>query len=124
VIVVANACFSARISDVTVAGALRDLKQRETGLVPSLADQFFCLGVRNYIGTAWEVNDIGAELFARRFYDRLLLDPGGGAGPASIGGRARRPHCAVRAEGPLRLALGRVPDYGDPTTEARVVNGS
>ena len=42
------------------------------GLLPSLADEFFKLGVRNYVGTAWEVNDIGAELFARVFYTSLL----------------------------------------------------
>ena len=30
-------------------------------------------GVRNYVGAAWEVNDVGAELFARIF-DETVLD--------------------------------------------------
>ena len=67
-VIVSNACLSARTS-LTLEGARRpDDARTEAGLLPSLADEFFKLGVRNYVGTAWEVNDIGAEVFARVFY--------------------------------------------------------
>jgi CHAT domain-containing protein len=49
-------------------------KNSEEYLLPSLADEFFHRGVRNYIGTAWEVNDIGAILFAKTFYKSLIED--------------------------------------------------
>ena len=38
----------------------------EAGLLPSLADEFFKLGVRNYVGTAWEVNDVGRRALRAR----------------------------------------------------------
>ncbi len=71
-VIVSNACLSARTSQV-LSGARRvDETRSEAGLLPSLADEFFKLGVRNYVGTAWEVNDVGAELFAQVFYGTLL----------------------------------------------------
>lgn len=71
-VIVSNACLSARTSLVLGDARRPDEARTEAGLVPSLADEFFKLGVRNYVGTAWEVNDIGAELFARVFYTALL----------------------------------------------------
>ncbi len=88
VLIFANACLSGRTSSATVgtlnAGdmlvgseALRQSEQvgqpfGEAGLLPSLADEVLKLGVRNYIGTAWEVDDKGAILFAERFYENFL----------------------------------------------------
>jgi pimeloyl-ACP methyl ester carboxylesterase len=71
-LIVANACLSARTSQKLAGGDQVDLARREAGLLPSLADEFFHLGVRNYIGTSWEVNDIGAVKFAEIFYGKLL----------------------------------------------------
>jgi pimeloyl-ACP methyl ester carboxylesterase len=69
-LVVANACLSGLTSQAR-GGEAGDLSP-EARLLPSLADEFFRRGVRNYIGTAWEVNDLGAIEFARRLYDNLL----------------------------------------------------
>jgi pimeloyl-ACP methyl ester carboxylesterase len=71
-VIVSNACLSARTSHVLGGARRPDEARTEAGLLPSLADEFFKLGVRNYVGTAWEVNDIGAELFAQDFYTALL----------------------------------------------------
>jgi hypothetical protein len=66
-LVVANACLSAQ-----VAGHEARENDRESHLLPGLADEFFRRGVRNYVGTAWQIDDIGAVLFARAFYAGLL----------------------------------------------------
>jgi pimeloyl-ACP methyl ester carboxylesterase len=71
-VIVSNACLSARTSEVLESGRGVEDARSEAGLLPSLADEFFKLGVRNYVGTAWEVNDIGAGLFAETFYKSLL----------------------------------------------------
>lgn len=75
-LVVANACLSARTSARTSQVKRRSNEISDADLLPSLADEFFHRGVRNYIGTAWEVDDEGAVLFAQTFYETLL---GGGA---------------------------------------------
>ena len=120
-IVVANACLSARTSRALAGKRSGKDSRSEAGLLPSLADEFFHLGVRNYIGTAWEVNDIGAQLFAEHFYD-ALLPTGEDEGPGSSFGEAVR--IARRAlwekrdtYGPLWAAYQH---YGDPTSEARI----
>jgi CHAT domain-containing protein len=87
-LIVANACLSAAISQKTSDGrgaagasgsgplaAGEDSKRRPVGdsrLVASLADEFFKRGVADYIGTAWEVPDGPAQLFAKTFWDALL----------------------------------------------------
>jgi CHAT domain-containing protein len=71
-VIVSNACLSSRTSLVLGGGRRPDESRSEAGLLPSLADEFFKLGVRNYVGTAWEVNDIGAEEFASALYGSLL----------------------------------------------------
>jgi hypothetical protein len=70
-VVVANACLSGLTSQTLESGRTTG-QGNETGLLPTLADEFFHLGVRNYVGTAWEVNDVGAELFAETFYGALF----------------------------------------------------
>ena len=111
-VIVSNACLSARTS-FTLDGARRpDEARTEAGLLPSLADEFFKLGVRNYIGTAWEVNDIGAELFARIFYTSLLAgDP--------FGESVRKAREALWEDRETYGALwGAYQHYGDPTSSA------
>jgi hypothetical protein len=104
-IIVANACLSARAA------------RSETELLPGLADEFFKLGVRNYVGTAWEVNDLGAERFARTFYGALLPEPGR---PGTSFGEAVR--LARRELWLEKSTFGSLwaayQHYGDPTGEA------
>jgi hypothetical protein len=71
-LVVANACLSGRTSNVYRGGANGGGGRLDADLLPGLADAFFARGVRNYVGTAWEVNDLGAVEFAKVFYGTLL----------------------------------------------------
>ena len=116
-VVVANACLSARTSGALAGGRRSRDDRSEAALLPSLADEFFRLGVRDYVGTAWEVNDVGAELFAEVFYE-ALLPLGGGAGD-SFGEAVRKARTALweRREdfGALWAAYQH---YGDPTLHA------
>lgn len=115
-IVVSNACLSARTSE-TLAGKRRpDEARSEAGLLPSLADEFFRLGVRNYVGTAWEVNDVGAELFATEFYEALL--PEQGARGSSFGEAVKRARAALwESEADYGALWAAYQHYGDPTSE-------
>ncbi|PLX54600.1 MAG: hypothetical protein C0629_16790 [Chromatiales bacterium] len=70
-LVVANACLSGLISN-KLAGA-RATQCLDADLLPGLADEFFRRGVRNYVGTAWEVDDLGAIEFSRTLYTSLLM---------------------------------------------------
>jgi hypothetical protein len=101
-LVVANACLSARTS----------VKGDRPDLLPSLADEFFRRGVRDYVGTAWEVNDEGASLFAETFYESLLATP---APP--LGEAVRVARCALFDR---RAVFGSLwaayQHYGDPAT--------
>ena len=107
----------------SVADARRqgtDEPRSEATLLPSLADEFFRLGVRNYVGTAWEVNDMGDAV--RRDVLRELLPDGGGStsfGEAVLAGR-RALWERRDLYGPLWAAYQH---YGDPTSEARLSLG-
>jgi hypothetical protein len=119
-IVVANACLTARTSQRIVAAKRegKDEPRSEAGLLPSLADEFFHLGVRNYVGTAWEVNDIGATLFAEELYSALLPEDGGSSSFGDAVLAARKALWERRGIfGPLWAAYQH---YGDPTSEARL----
>ena len=106
-IVVANACLSSQTARTEAT---------EAALLPSIADEFFKLGVRNYIGTAWEVNDLGAERFATAFYDALL--PASGPG-ASFGEAVRVARRELWKDERLFGALwAAYQHYGDPAGEA------
>jgi pimeloyl-ACP methyl ester carboxylesterase len=83
-LVVANACLSGLTSD-KVAGAGTS-GRRDADLLPGLADEFFRRGVRNYVGTAWEVDDLGAIEFARVLY-ACLIERGGTLGEAMLEAR-------------------------------------
>jgi len=108
-LVVANACLSAKTS----------VKADDAKLTPSLADEFLRRGVRDYVGTAWEVNDQGAVLFAETLYGCLL--PGADAGPSRSVGEAllaarQALFCARDRYGSLWAAYQH---YGDPQTRLR-----
>jgi CHAT domain len=68
-LVVANACLSGRTSE-KLRGRARG--RLDADLLPGLTDEFFRRGVRNYVGTAWEVDDLGAIEFAASLYAALL----------------------------------------------------
>jgi CHAT domain-containing protein len=114
-IVISNACLSARTSQVLEGKRQADEARSEAGLLPSLADEFFRLGVRNYVGTAWEVNDVGAELFAQTFYDALLSGE-------SFGEAVRRARKALwHDRGTFGSLWAAYQHYGDPASEAGLV---
>lgn len=71
-LVFANACLSGQLtrSEEEKLRATQHVK-----FVAGLADQFFALGTRDYIGAAWEIGSEPAAKFARTFYQKLL---GGG----------------------------------------------
>jgi CHAT domain-containing protein len=114
-LVVANACLSALTSERLARGETIFAGKTEADLLPGLADEFFRRGVRNYIGTAWEVNDIGAVMFARRFYDTLIPD-GPTANPPTMGESLLQARNALRDEERKFGALwAAYQHYGDPT---------
>ena len=108
-LVVANACLSARTSF---------LRKDEASLLPSLADEFFRRGVRDYVGTAWEVNDQGAVLFMEKLYAGLLATPAATIGE-SVRARARPSGTSASLYGSLWAAYQH---YGDPL--ARLEEGA
>lgn len=111
-VIVSNACLSARTSQVLQGARRVDEARSEAGLLPSLADEFFKLGVRNYVGTAWEVNDVGAELFAQVFYGALLEGE-------SFGEAVRSAREALwRGRDTFGALWGAYQHYGDPASNA------
>ena len=69
-LVFANACHSGKVSDGNrfSVGPSPEQLTAQVGL----AEAFFARGVENYLGTGWEVNDVQASTFARRFYSAAL----------------------------------------------------
>jgi pimeloyl-ACP methyl ester carboxylesterase len=118
-LIVANACLSGRTSGTTGGNATWKSGD-ETGLLPSLADEFFRRGVRDYIGTAWEVSDEGAVLFATKLYASLLGDDAANIPPASIGSAVRSAREALFAKNDVYGALwAAYQHYGNPAAYVR-----
>ncbi len=115
-LVVANACLSARTSEALERGRNTRASKTEADLLPSLADEFFRQGVRNYIGTAWEVSDVGAVMFAEQFYATLLAADDKSIGEALQAAR-RRLYAARHLYGQLWAAYQH---YGDPSSNLRL----
>lgn len=111
-LVVANACLSGLTSQALAGGGRVEQQRSEAALLPSLADEFFRLGVRNYVGTAWEVNDLGAELFATTLFDGLLA--GKRVGEAVLAAR----HELWMQKGLYGALWGAYQHYGDPTADS------
>ncbi|MEM8486080.1 MAG: CHAT domain-containing protein [Bacteroidota bacterium] len=119
-LIFANACLSGRTSGVTqgmmaeqgadnIAARQKAIGKPfgEAGLLPSLADEVLKLGVRNYIGTAWEVDDKGAILFAERFYETFL-------GGASIGESIHEARKKLSRHAQYRALWAAYQHYGPP----------
>jgi CHAT domain-containing protein len=84
-------------------------------LLPGLADEFFRRGVRNYVGTAWEVNDTGAIMFAKILYENLLPKNPGEPGGTSLGEALLKARLALKDEDATFGALwAAYQHYGDP----------
>jgi CHAT domain-containing protein len=126
-LIVANACISAALAPGASAAApaasadAGDRPPRRIGdarIVASLADEFFRRGVADYIGTAWEVPELPAKLFAEHFYQALLEEPPGGA-RATIGKAVQTARSALyehREEwGEVGTVWAAYQHYGDPT---------
>ena len=125
-LIVANACISAALStqhaEVPIAARPGDAR-----IVASLADEFFRRGVADYIGTAWEVPEGPAEMFAVKFYETLLgkgkAGAGHGTGP-TLGEAvqaARKELWDKRTQWPAELqsVWAAYQHYGDPTRGLR-----
>jgi pimeloyl-ACP methyl ester carboxylesterase len=110
-LVVANACLSSLTSSVGVGGSV--VARSDAQLVATLADEFFRRGVRDYIGTAWEVNDEGAIQFAEALYEALLT---GTNVDCSLGAAVLKARRALAAREEVFGALwAAYQHYGDPT---------
>ena len=79
-LIVANACVSANLSTqiatrpVSAGTAAPGPTSNDSGVVASLADEFFRRGVADYIGTAWEVAELPATIFAQVLYKEFFAD--------------------------------------------------
>lgn len=103
--VFSNACESGVTPDRLDAANL--------ALGPAFAEAFFERGVRNFVCTAWPVNDAAALAFARTLYLQLfkpLHQPGTGTVLMHEAMRAARVECA----GVDALTWGAYQHYGDP----------
>jgi hypothetical protein len=111
-LVVANACLSGLASNRRAGG---DDSGRFRGtddtLLPGLADEFFRRGVRNYVGTAWPISDLGAILFAKTLYDALLQPPGATLGEALLQARKE----LNQQEATFGALWAAYQHYGDPS---------
>jgi len=117
-LIVANACLSARLSEVRAGGGEVRAARGEAALLPSLADEFFRRGVRHYVGTAWEVSDEGAVEFARVFY-RTFLGFGKPLGEAMFAAR----RALAAAENRYGTLWAAYQHYGDPRFTSRDLRG-
>lgn len=107
-LIFANACLSGKTSLRSGGGDI-GAPYGEYDLLPSLADQFFAQGARDYIGTAWKVDDEGAIEFARTFYGKFLA--GGTLGTALLEARKK----LSRATEKYDALWAAYQHYGDPT---------
>jgi pimeloyl-ACP methyl ester carboxylesterase len=113
-LVVANACLSGLTSGVTRTGAAVAVRG-ETELLPGLADEFFRRGVRDYVGTAWEVSDEGAILFAETFYDTVLPASGRPVIDVTYGQAMLKARQTLAEAGAYESLWAAYQHYGDPT---------
>ena len=115
-LIVANACLSARTSERVARGAEGSRRADDAELVPTLADEFFKRGVRDYLGAAWEVSDEGAILFARTLYHHLLVEGQG----LSLGDAVLEARKALyQREARYDALWAAYQHYGDPGTRLR-----
>jgi hypothetical protein len=116
-LIVANACLSGRTSERVPRDAEGWRRGEDAGLVPTLADEFFKRGVRDYVGAAWEVSDEGAILFARTLYGCLLAEGSG----RNLGDAVLEARRALHQQRTKYQALwAAYQHYGDPGTRLRL----
>lgn len=117
-LVVANACLTAVTSNSRItatSGANSYLRGGDDDLLPGLVDEFFRRGVRNYVGTAWPVSDVGAILFCTTLYSHLLAGNGAGA-PESLGNALWQARRALKErESSFGALWAAYQHYGDPS---------
>ena len=137
-LIFANACVSAALSAGSAAPAAkvsavgkggraqpRPPRAGDARIVASLADEFFRRGVADYIGTAWEVPERPAKIFAEKFYKALLGHgtAGTGASGATLGRAVQEARKALYSQrrkwGKLGTVWAAYQHYGDPTRTLR-----
>jgi pimeloyl-ACP methyl ester carboxylesterase len=120
-LVVANACLSGLTSNKRSGGGLASrLSGSDDDLLPGLVDEFFMRGVRNYVGTAWPISDVGAILFSTTLYE-LLLGHAGDGGALSLGNALLEARRALKRQDDKFGALwAAYQHYGDPSFMLRV----
>ncbi len=133
-LIVANACISAGLSpdpaaapaEANAPGAQpRARRPGDARIVASLADEFFRRGVADYIGTAWEVPELPAKMFAEKFYKALLGDRPAGrpANGATLGIAVQEARKALYDQrgnwGEVGTVWAAYQHYGDPTRTLR-----
>jgi len=102
--VFSNACESG------VTPSRPDLRTPE--LAPSFAEAFFGRGVKNFVCTAWPVQDDAAALFAAEFYSSLLGKKDGH--PAYMNEAMKAARGAVKAKFSGVLGWAAYQHYGSP----------
>ena len=115
-LVVANACLSSLLSNRSATSQTTSAVS-DANLVAGLADEFLRRSVRNYLGTAWEVSDVGAILFAEKLYSALLPKPGDGGDSSALplGRAVLNARTALHnEEGNFGVLWGAYQLYGDP----------
>lgn len=123
-LVVANACLTGQLSNLlpgrpAPAGGAAARPRSDADLVAGLADEFLRRGVRDYVGTAWEVSDEGAIQFAEKLYS-MLLDPEAGS---TLGGAMLMARRTLSQKTQIFGSLwAAYQHYGDPT--ARLVDAT
>lgn len=82
-------------------------------LAPSFAEAYFARGVRNFVCTAWPVDDRAALTFANTFYEKFLGDDRNDPAPLHQCMTEARCHTAMAGEGGCET-WGAYQHYGDP----------
>jgi len=81
-------------SNACESGVTPDRSGSGLALAPAFAEAFFMRGVRNFICSAWPVDDAAAEVFARTFYTAFLGTAN--SAPAAIREAVRLARCATQ----------------------------
>ena len=111
-LVVANACVSAPVSQRRTGRRLRGGAIADARLIAGLADEFFRNGVRDFIGTSMPIAEAPAVAFARGFYTRLIK---GKVSQRSIGDALFETREELARRRSFGLAWAAYQHYGDPT---------
>ena len=108
-LVFANACFSSQIgaAETTQMPSARETNRKLAGL----AQAFFEKGIENYVGAGWQVDDVYAVEFTRKFYEIALADG------KSLGEALGEARGAVSILEPVSSTWGAYQHYGDANTK-------